>query len=284
MSLGGGSDERPYRTVRYTRAADFARELSDAIDVQAVEELRTKYRTVALLILEDVGRLAGKAAAQEELMHILDVLVASGRKVVVTASAAPGELAGIVPGLQSRLIEGLSIPLAPPGPKARVAILRQLASLRGTELSEQVTQMLAEGLDGTAAELHGLLTQLEVRAKLAGGTISPESARRLLAKRSGAHRPPLKDIAAVTARYFSLKVVEIRSPSRRKAVVTARNVAMYLARHITGDSLEQIGRYFGGRDHTTVMHGCRKTESLLTSDAAIRKAVLQLRQRWEKGI
>jgi chromosomal replication initiator protein len=270
--------------VQYVRAVDFARELSDAIDVHAVEDLRAKYRTVSLLIVEDLGRLAGKAAAQEELIHILDALVASGRKVVVTASAAPGELPGLVPGLQSRLIEGLSIPLVPPGPKARMAILRQLASQRGTDLPEPVMQMLAEGLHGTAVELLGSLTQLEVRAKLAGGPIDAAAARRLLAKRSGARRPPLKDIAAVTAKYFSLRVAEMRSPSRRKAVVTARNVAMYLARHITGDSLEQIGRYFGGRDHSTVMHGCRKTESLLGSDAAIREAVRHLRRKWQKGV
>jgi chromosomal replication initiator protein len=272
------------RKAHYTTATDFARELSDAIEAQAVEDFRAKYRTVALLIVEDVGRLADKLAAQEELTHTLDALVAAGGKLVLTASAPAGELPGIVAGLQSRLVEGLSIPLVPPGPDARMAILRQLAKLRGTELPEQVTQLLAEALHGTVPELLGLLAQLEVRAKLAGGKIDASAARRLLAKQHGTRRPPLKDIAAVTARYFSLKVTEIRSSSRRKAVVMARNVAMYLARHMTGDSLEQIGRYFGGRDHSTVMHGCRKTERLLTTDAAIREAVLQLQQRCEKTL
>ena len=125
--------DRRQRVV-LTTAVDFARELADAIESQAVEEFRTKYRTADLLVFEDLGQLAtrksGKLSAQEELVHTLDALLADGRWVVVTASAAPAELPGLLPALQSRLAAGLTIPLAPPGPAARLAVLRQLADLR----------------------------------------------------------------------------------------------------------------------------------------------------------
>lgn len=267
------------RQVLYTTAADFARELRDAVDTQATDEFRTRYRKAALLVLEDLGWLADKHPVQAELEHTLDQRLATARQVVVTAPAAPSRLAGIIPRLQSRLECGLTVALSPPDPDARLTILRQLAGQQKIELSGSASEMLAEGLPVTVPELAEALVQLELPARLEGGTIDAEAAGRFLAQRNGWGTARLRDVALTTARFFALKLSELRGPSRRQAVATARGVAMYLARRLTPKSLEQIGQYFGGRDHTTVMYGCRKTEGLLKDDPSICQAVKQLQEK-----
>jgi chromosomal replication initiator protein len=265
-----------------TTAVDFARELAEAIETQGVDEFRTKHRGAALLVVEDLGMLAtrksGKLNAQEELIHTLDALVADNRWVVVTASAAPSALPGIVPALQSRLTAGLMIPLAPPGIEARLAILEQLAALRNIPLPAPVARVLAEGVVGTAPDLAGSLMQLAMPAEFHNTPFDAESARKYLADRGCVRQPTLHEIALATSRYFSLRLSDLRSPVRRRALVVARGVAIYLARRFTNESLQQIGEYFGGRDHSTVMHSCRKAEELLVNDPAVREALEQLQK------
>ncbi len=268
------------RRVEYTTAVDFARQLADAMETQAMDDLRTQYRKAALVVFEDVGQLADRHGPQNELVHMLDALLSTGRRVVITCAAPVSELPGILPTLQSRLAGGLTVPLALPGPDTRMAILQHLAKLRNVDLSRQVSRILAGGLNVTVPELLGALVQLEMQARLSYGGIEPEAARQYVAERNGSRRPPLRDVALATAKHFSLKLSDLRSASQRRAVVSARNVAMYLARRLTGKSLEQIGRYFGGRDHTTVMYGCRKTEGLLQSDPHTRQAVELLQRNW----
>ena len=198
--------------------------------------------------------------------------------MVVTASAAPAELPGLLPMLQSRLAAGLTIPLAPPGPAARLAVLRQLAALRNVQLPEPVAQVLAEGLSGTVPQLAGALTQLAAPARFGAEPIDLHSARQYLAEQSHKRQPSIHEIALATSRHFSLRLADVRSSVRRRALVTARGVAVYLARHYAGKSLQEIGRYFGGRDHTTVMHSCRQTEQMSESDPAIHEAIEKLRK------
>ncbi|MGD0897161.1 MAG: helix-turn-helix domain-containing protein, partial [Thermoguttaceae bacterium] len=164
-------------------------------------------------------------------------------------------------------------PLSSPGPDARRAILREWCSLRQLDLAEPILDRLAHGLSGTVPELLGAMMQLEVPARDEARPIDGEAVRRFLAKREEADRPQIGDIAAATARYFSLRLSDLRGQVRRRPVVVARHVAMLLARRLTKASLQRIGEYFGRRDHTTVMHGCRKAGELLQSDPAIRQAV-----------
>ncbi len=272
---------RRHRVV-LTTAVDFARELAEAIESQAVEEFRVKHRTANLLVVEDLGLLAtgkaGKLSTQEEFIHTLDAMSVTDGWVVVTASAAPAELPGLLPALQSRLAAGLTIPLAPPGPAARLAVLQQLAVLRKVELPEPVAKVLADGLTGTVPELAGALIHLAMGDPLGGEPIDLPSVRRYLAQRNRQQQPSLHKIALVTARHFSLRLADLRSPVRRRALVTARGVAVYLARHFTGASLQEIGRYFGGRDHTTIMHSCHKMEEICESDPTIHAAIEKLRK------
>jgi chromosomal replication initiator protein len=274
-------DRFPAGRVVSVNAADFARQWAEALETQAVEDFRARYRTAALLVLEDLAELSGKAAAQTELIATLDALLAEGSQVVVTASAAPGALSHLAPSLQGRLSAGLTIPLAPPGPDTRLAILQRWATLRGADLGDSVLRLLAEGLSGTVPELLGALVQLELPARLDGRPVDARLVREFLAQRDAASQPEMHTIALATARYFSLKLSDLRSASRRRPVVVARDVAIFLCRSLTGESLQRIGEYFGGRDHTTVMHAWRKMEELHQTDAEIRRAVETLRRRFQ---
>ncbi len=272
---------RPRRRIVCTGAADFAGELTDAVETQGMDDFRRRYRQAALLVVEDIDRLAGSQDAQEELAQTLDGVLASCGRVVLTSLAGPARLGVISPRLQSRLESGLRVSLAPPGAGARLALLRGLALLWELELAEPAARLLAENLPLTVPELVDVLVELEVSARLNGGRIDVHAVRRFLAMRNDSREARLTDITATTARLFALRPSELRGRSRRQGIVTARAVAMYLARHLTRKSLQQIGEHFGGRDHTTVIHGCRKTEKLLKEDPSIRRAVEQLQGKLE---
>ncbi len=262
--------------VKYAVAIDYARELADAIETKTLDEFGTAYRRASLLVLEDLQHLAGKQAAQRELLHLLDGLADDEAYALVTASRSPGMLDDLLPGLQSRLQAGLAVPVVLPGPAARAILLRRFAGARGIELSEALIEFLAENLSGSAAALDAALVELQM-----GGSVNIEAAQRWLAD----HRrqdPSLREITLATAQHFSLRVGDLRSAARRRTLVVARGVAMYLCRSLTRLSLEQIGGYFGGRDHTTVSHGCHRTEELLQTEPVIREAVVQLQSRLRK--
>jgi chromosomal replication initiator protein len=269
---------RNRRRVECVAATDFARQLADAIETQAVEEFREKYRQPGMLVFEDIGRLvtrkSEKLSAQEEFVHTLDELIDRGSWVIVTSASAPVEMTGIMPSLQCRLMAGLTVPLAPPDADTRLAIIKRMAESRKIDLPDPAAQTLAEGLkNGTVPELSGALTQLEVPARRDGGKITIKDVRSLLARHSNEHKSSIHAIALATAKHFGLKLSELRSPSRQRAVVSARDVAVYLARITIQCSFDQIGQYFGGRDHATVMHSWHKMEKLIDTDPAMRREV-----------
>ena len=278
--------------VVYKPAVQFAQDFREAVETQDVDQFREEHRQVGLLIIEDITHLAGKEAAQRELRETTDTLVRNRRRLLVTASLAPGQWPKIMADLQTRLTAGLSVPLVYPARESRMEILTRRAAARQITLSQKAAAALVAGIEGPAGNLSGALQQLEmdslkmntkaVGMKTTGdnsGEISGEDVRRYLSKRQGPRQPELREIALETARSFSLKVAELRSRSRARAVVTARGVAMYVSRRLTHNSLQQIGQYFGGRDHTTVLHGCRKTEALLNSEPAVQRAVEQVQNK-----
>ncbi|HBO43015.1 MAG TPA: hypothetical protein DD670_03585 [Planctomycetaceae bacterium] len=263
----------PQRLVICRPAVDFARDLAEAMDSLGLDAFRRRYRSASLLILEDVTRLAPHDAAQRELLHSLDTALESGRHVLVTAPSPPGHWPQIAPGLQSRLEAGLCVRLAPPGPEARVAILRDLAARRGLPLAESAARLLAARPRDDVRELIGALVELHARRSRDGRSLDLDAVRSYLAEHDDRPVVALSDIAAATARAFSLSLRQLRSRSRRRETVAARGVAMHLARRLTPLSLEQIGHYFGGRDHTTVLHSCRKTERLLRDEPSTQQVI-----------
>lgn len=269
----------PRRPVVSTTAVDFARQLADAVETKTGDDFGTRYRQASLLVMEDLDHLAEKPAAQQELLHTLDALLDGGSRAVFTARTSPNQQMALSPRLRGRLAGGLTVPLSPPGPAARRTIVERLAGAANIELPEAAGRALADGMPAVVSDLRGALLRLQMAAELAGRPIDVAMVNEHLAQRAHQRAPTIDEIARAAARHFSLKRSQLRSSSRARAVVAARGVAMYLARTLTPCSLQEIGRYFGGRDHTTVSHGCRKTEELLESELAVRQAVFALREK-----
>ena len=183
---------------------------------------------------------------------------------------------GMLPALQSRLTAGLTVPLALPEPDTRLAVINRLAESRKIDLPERAARILAQGLSGTVSELAGALTQLEMPARHKGRGINIKAVRSLLARRGSQSKASVHAIALATARHFGSKLSDLRSPSRQRSVVAARDMAVYLARNMVKCSFDEIGRYFGGRDHATMMHSWHKIEHLLDTDPAMRHELEEL--------
>lgn len=265
-----------------TTGTDFARDYHHALETDSLADFRGKYRRPALLVIDDVHQLAEKTTVQSELACTLDAVLDRGHRVIATLAQAPAETPSLTASLASRLSSGLTIPLVPPGPDARRRILRRLAELHRLQLPEGIIAGIADGSSHAAAaittvpELNDLLLQLVDASRQASRPIDEELLRRLLAARDKAPKAPLHSITRLVSKYFRLRSTDLKGPTRQQRVVRARGVAMLLARQLTGESLEQVGRHFGNRDHTTVLHACRKTESLIEKDPVIRQAVEDL--------
>jgi len=267
------------RASIYVTAVDFARQWTDAIEAQATGEFQARYRRAGLVAIDDLDALGDRRAAQEELLHTVDALTSAGSRVVLTAHAAPGEIAGFSAALQARLVGGLVVRLAPPGRAVRMAAVRKFAGLKGLALSDEAAAGLADALPESLSAIWAAVNYLEMSATVDPDKSIEERVAEYLAERQ-AGEPSIREIALASARHFSVRLAELRSGSRRRAVVLARDVAMYLARTLTGKSYEQIGAYFYGRDHSTVSHGCAKTADLLKTDPGLRNAVDQLRRQF----
>ncbi len=270
-----------------THAADFARELAKSIDDNTVHDWRAKYRTAKMLVFEDITHLADRPAAQAELLHTLDELEHQQVPVVITSRLAPSEITQLTPALRSRLAGGLEVPLSLPGAAARKIILERLAAARGLRLSPGAAQLLATNLYGTVNELRGILLELEMESPPAEGKtllISTQRARKYLAARRARLRPSLQQIASCVAKFFGLRRSQLCGSSRRQQVAFARSIAIYLGRQLTGKSLQTLGTYFGGRDHTTILHSYRTLEARLAHDRQLRSTVLNLRKMLTPGI
>jgi chromosomal replication initiator protein len=268
------------RDVLYTTGADFARGFASALEKETIAGWRSRHRDTSLFVLEDLTQLSGKAAATSELLFTLDSVMQQQGQVILTTRLPPQHIGGMPPALAGRLLGGLVVQFSPPGPAARLALTVQFAHLCDIDLPLNVARLLADGLAVTPPELFGAITELSVQCKIDGEPITTERVRAFLAvsRGAGAVRPTIRSIAALSAKYFRLKPSELTSSTRRRAVVQARNVAIYLARQISGNSLEQLGAYFGGRDHTTILHGYRTIEARSQSDPTIRQALADLRR------
>jgi len=289
-------------SVAYFTASDFAHELDAAIKAETTGDFQRRVREASLLVIEDLTLLRSRHKAQLELVHSLDAVVNQGGQVVITSSTPPERIAGLSADLRSRLAAGLLVPLMPPASATRLAIVNRLAGQRSISITASAARALAEGLSGTVPELLGALLELDVGSQLALGvpheeeasrskqlhqprrahieprTIDLRAVRQWLDERRCRLQPSLRAIASLAAKYFGLRVAELISPSRRRGVVQARAIAMYLGRQLTAKSLQQLGRYFGGRDHTTVLHSYRSIEARLQSDPATRRAISDLRK------
>ncbi len=272
----------PAARVICLAGSEFAQAFAAAVHARRVDAWRSELRGALLLVLEDLDQLAAKQPAQHELCSTLDALAECQARVIVTAHALPQHTSTLIAPLRSRLSAALAVPLSYPGREARQAIIQRFAAARGLQLSKSQEHSLAQGLKLPAPALLAALMELDLTARVDELLDAGELRRYLVTHGRGTHTT-LPTIARATAKYFVLSLTDLKSASRRQPIVAARGVAMHLARSLTDNSLQQIGHYFGGRDHTTVINGCRRTERAIKHDPEIRQAIVELKKTLEQN-
>ena len=261
----------------YLTATDFARQFAAAIETRTVDDFRRRYREASLFLVDDLAAIAEKPLAQGELLFTTDFLLAHGRTVVFGDSRFPGESGRYSERLTTRLLGGTPLAVSLPGAAVRFRFLRELTQAFRMTLPQTALEFAVKELPLSLPALHGLFAQMFFEAKVNGTKIDTPFVKNYLTNRIIADRPTVAQIAKRTAKHFSLKLTDLRGRSRSKTVARARAVAAYLAREQTGLNLKDIGKYFDGRDHTTIQHLVESIEMQLSTDRLLRDAVLRLR-------
>lgn len=272
-AIGNAILERePASKVLFLSAETFTNRLIDAIARNKAAEFKNKMRKVDCLILDDVQFLARKERTQEEFFHIFNALYESGRQIILTSDKYPHELRGVEERLCSRFGWGLVADIQPPDVETRIAILERKARAERISLPFDVAAFVAERFESNIRDLEGALTRLSAWASLNRCEITVSLARQLLGegKAGESTGPTLEQIDAGVTRHFGLRPGDLQARKRTRKIADARQVAMYVMRHCGGASLPAIGQYLGGRDHSTVVHGCQVVEQRKRSDARFR--------------
>ena len=267
-------------SVRYATVEEFTSEFVEALRNRRTQDFKERFRLSDVVLIDDVQFLANKERTREEFFHTFNALQESGRQLGLTSDRRPDELQGIEDRLSERFRSGLVVELEAPGPAVRRVILEKRARLDGVEVAPKVLDEIAELVTSSVRALEGGLIQVVAQASVRGEEPSPDTVRRLLGNRA-APKPPagLEDIVVAVAAEVGVSRHELLARDRRPVVVWARHLAMYLARELTGASLPDIGRAFGGRNHTTVLHAIRRVQRESEHDQATRTAVQSLLAR-----
>ncbi len=270
----------PSRKVIYLSAEKFMYQFIKALRFRSTIDFKEQFRSVDLLMIDDVQFISGKESTQEEFFHTFNALVDQNRQIVISADKSPSDLEGMEERMRSRLGWGLVADIHPTTYELRLGILQSKAEETGLELPQKVMEFLAHKIVSNVRELEGALNRITAQMQLSRTVITLEGAQELLHDllRANERRVTIDEIQKRVAEHFNIKMAEMTSARRARVVARPRQVAMYLAKQLTSRSLPEIGRKFGGRDHTTVIHGVRKIEELLLSDRALAEDVELLRR------
>jgi chromosomal replication initiator protein len=261
--------QNPKRRIIYLSAEKFMYQFIRAIRYKDTVAFKEQFRSVDVLMIDDFQFISGKDSTQEEFFHTFNALVDQNRQIVISADKSPNDLEGIEERMRSRLGWGMVADLHPTTYELRLGILQSKAEPMGVEMPAKVLEFLAHKITSNVRELEGALNRIVAYASLVGRPITLESAQEVLHDllRANDRRVTIEEIQKRVAEHFNIKLAEMSSARRSRAVARPRQVAMYLAKQLTARSLPEIGRKFGGRDHTTVMHAVRKVDELRNSDA-----------------
>jgi len=283
-AVAGG--ERTGAAIRATTSlfmpgVDFARYYARAVDSDEITRFRRDIDSAPVLVIDDVHLMVGKPAAQDELASRIESRTISGRPTVLTSRRLPTQVAGLRPLLVSRMLPGLTIPVRQPGPEARRELLIEFSRRRQLALGEDELALLCEGLEAEvpARKLDAALAHVDLYCRMKGCAPNVHAVRAAIGSIEPTVDLSTDLIAKVISRRYKLKLSDLKSGTRRQEVVRARSLAMYLTRQLTGASYHQIGKYFGGRDHTTVLHACRKTEGAMQDDTELRVTADELTEQ-----
>ncbi len=238
------------------------------------------YHSVDLLLLDDIHFISGREGTQRELLQIFNLLIEDGKRIAVSADRAPAEIEGLSPALQSRLAGGLVTGIEQTDFDLRMGILKAKLATKSYEFPEEVLHFLAEKITSNIRELEGALNRLMVHCDISNNMATLPRTKELLHDllKSNKRRITIDDIQKQVASHYDIDIVEMSSARRSRVVARPRQVAMYLAKQLTNRSLPEIGRKFGGRDHTTVMHATKKVEDLIVNDINFEKDIKLLLQ------
>lgn len=270
----------PERRVIYMSAEKFMYQFVRALRFKDTVAFKEQFRSVDVLMIDDVQFISGREHTQEEFFHTFNALVDQNRQVIVSADKSPQDLEKIEERLRSRLGWGLVADIHPTTAELRQQILQSKARLAGCPVPEKVLEFLACKISNNVRELEGALNRIVAHAQLVGRTISLEMTQEVLADilRASDRRITIDEIQKRVAEHYNIRLADMHSARRARVVARPRQVAMYLAKQLTPRSLPEIGRKFGGRDHTTVIHAVRKVEELTAQDQSLRDDVELLRR------
>jgi chromosomal replication initiator protein len=273
----------PSLTVRSTTGEAFTNEFLGALASGGIDTFKLRFRDVDVLLVDDVQFLERKTRTEEEFFHTFNALHDGGRQIVLTSDRPPADLQALEDRLRERFAAGLVADIHPPDLATRLAILRKRAQHDNIELSDPSTlTVIAERVSTNVRALEGALIRVVAFSSLTGRPLTSELALEVLeslyprAATPGGHKRTVAEIQAATCEQFGVSPDELLSSARAARIAKPRQLAMYLARELTGESLPAIGRQFGGRDHTTVLHAWRRTSARIDDDTATREAVESL--------
>lgn len=273
-------------TVLYTSAEQFTNQLITAIQQRTTEEFRQRFRSVDVLLIDDIQFIGGKEQTQTEFFHTFNDLHQSGRQLVITSDKSPALIPMLEERLRTRFEWGMIADIQAPDVETRIAILRSKAEEQHAVVPDTVLQMIASRFTSNIRELEGSLTRVLAYSRLTGEPLGPDAVQSALAslQSNEPKLPPSPDLVIeVVCRYFALDKDALLSKSREKRVAYPRQLAMYLMRELAHRSLMEIGAALGGRDHSTVHHGWRKMERSLAIDPETKRDVSSLREMIEQS-
>jgi chromosomal replication initiator protein len=251
-------------------------ELIHSIRYDKMIQFREKYRNIDVLLMDDIQFLAGKERTQEEFFHTFNALYDSQKQIIISSDSPPKEIPTLEERLHSRFEWGLIADIQPPDLETKIAILRKKADAQGVKISDDVTLFIASNIKSNIRELEGALVRLVAYSSLTGEPITLELSQKVL-RNIAEKNARVITVAAIqkkVADYFSLRVTELKAKNNSRRVAEPRQVAMFLSKELTQNSLSEIGKEFGGKHHTTVLHAIRKVDNLQQKDPKL-KATLE---------
>jgi chromosomal replication initiator protein len=267
--------------IQFTSCEDFVNRFIRAIEEGNLAGFQSQFRTVDVLVIDDVQFLREREQSQEEFFHTFNALYNNGKQIILSADSAPGKIPSLEERLISRFNWGLVTRIDPPGYETRVAIVQKKAHLRGLSISDEVAEYIARKVHANIRELEGALTSIYAVATTSGKEITLELAQTALDGQiiSAGRQISITDIIEVVTEHFDVRLTDLQSKKRSQSVTLPRQICMYLARSLTRHSLEEIGGHLGGRDHTTVMHGCNKIGQARSCDPKMHTLLAELTEQ-----
>ncbi|GJQ54405.1 MAG: hypothetical protein HKUEN07_09740 [Rhodocyclaceae bacterium] len=272
--------QNPDNVIRYVHAEDYYADVVRAYQQKSFDVFKRYYRSLDLLLIDDIQFFNNKNRTQEEFFYAFNALIEAKKQIVITCDTYPKDITGLGDRLISRFDWGLTVAIEPPELEMRVAILKKKAEAEKIEVNEDVAFLIAKHLRSNVRELEGALKKVLAFARFHGREINLEVAKEALKDLLGAHNRQItfESIQKTVAEYYKIKVSDMHSKKRTRIVARPRQVAMWLAKELTPASLPAIGEAFGGRDHTTVLHACRTIADLRIKDNTINHDLLVLTQ------